>query len=141
MNPDTKLVLDELSKLSKRFDEVETKFESRFAKHNDKWESRFLESEEKWERKFVDLAIAQDSRVATLEHAAATFDDWRPDIEGTLDTVRLEVGKLSKHWERSVLDRSQPILETAPSAAGLPSAAGNADRPHGHRVDSNLSGG
>lgn len=104
MNPDTQLVLDELSKLNKRFDDVESKLESRFAEHEETWESRFSELENQWERKFADLSIAQDARCAVLERAAATVEDWRPDIEGVVDTVRLEVGKLSKYWERSVMD-------------------------------------
>lgn len=141
MNPDTKLVLDELSKLSKHFDDVESKLESRFSEHNERWESRFVESEDKWERKFADLAIAQETRVAVLERAAASFDDWRPGVEGTLDSVRLEVGKLSKHWERSVLDRGAPILETTSSAAGRSPSAGEADRPRGHCVETSLREG
>ncbi|KAF8783950.1 hypothetical protein HU200_000125 [Digitaria exilis] len=136
MNPDTQLVLEELSKLNKRFDDVESKLESRFTDHEVKWETRLSSQEDSWERRFSDLSVAQDARLSTLERAAASFDVWRPDIEGVVDTVRLEVGKLSKHWERSVMDREAPILETVIPAAGRPSAAGEADRPHGHRVDS-----
>lgn len=117
MNPDTKLVLDELSKLGKRFDEVESKWDSRFEEHETKWETRFAERDDMWERKFADLTVVNDARVSALERAAASIDNWRPDIKGTVDTVRLEVGKLSKHWERSVLDRNAPILETVNTAA------------------------
>lgn len=91
MNPDTKLVLDELCKLNKRFDEVESKLDSRFSELDDKWETRLSEHDVAWERRFADLTIAQDACVSALERAAATFDDWRPDIEGTVDMVRLEL--------------------------------------------------
>lgn len=128
MNP------DELSKLSKRFDEVELKLEARLSEHDDKWESRLSAHDDVWERRFADLTITQDARVSALERVAGSVEDWRPDIEGTLDTVRLEVGKLSKHWERSVMDRNTPLLDTVTPAAGRPPAAGEADRPNGHRV-------
>lgn len=115
---------------------MEMKLESRFAEHEEKLETRFTAHDDQWERKFPDLSIAQDACLSVLESAAASFDDWRPGIEGTVDSVRLEVGKLSKHWERSVMHRGAPILGTSFTAAGRPSATGEADKPRGHRVDS-----
>lgn len=135
MNPDTKLVLEEITKLSKRFEDVESKLDSRLADQDAKWESRWLEGDDRWERRFADLSISHDARVASLESAAASFDAWRPSIEGSVDSIRLEMRKLSKHWERSVLDRATPILETAPSVARRSSAAGGTELPQGHRVD------
>ncbi|KAK8453717.1 hypothetical protein SEVIR_5G331450v4 [Setaria viridis] len=56
-------------------------------------------------------------------------------MQGMVDDIRLEVRKLSKHWERVVLNRPPPLLETTPSAAERPSATSEANRPNGHRDD------
>lgn len=74
MNPDTKLILN---KLSKKFDD-----------HDAKWEQRFNDYDDKWGHKFADL---HDARMSALERAAKTFDSWRPYIETT-------VSKLAKCW-------------------------------------------
>jgi hypothetical protein len=44
----------------------------------------------------------------------AALDEWKPEVEGTMDDIRIEVGKLSKHRERAVRARSPPLLPTAP---------------------------
>ncbi|CAN6328732.1 unnamed protein product [Urochloa humidicola] len=198
MNPETKLILDTLTKRfddfelkwGSRFDEAEEKIEARFIDSEGKFEARIIESKQKtdarllqsedkigskvaeseekleirltatedgWERRFADMVISQDARVTALERASTAYDEWRPDIEGTVDDMRLEVGKLNKHWERTVLDHNKlPLLQnsmqpispvlpqpspTSASAAGRPSAAGDADRPIGHCfVKSNREG-
>jgi hypothetical protein len=164
MNPETKLVLDALTK---RFDDMEArwdkssaeadeKLQKSIAVADEKWESRFAKSEYHWERQFADLKVAQDARVDALERSATAFEDWRPEVEGTMDDIRTEVGKLSKHWGRSVHGRSPPLLPTAPSAvlpapakivdnnpsvdlqspsvSARPSAADFTDRPNGHDI-------
>lgn len=131
MNPDTKLILEEVSKLSKRFDEVESKLESRFAKH----EARSTEHDDRLERKLADLQISHDVRVGALERVAESFDSWRPEIEGTIDDIRLEVGKLNLHWERAVSDRPPPLLSMVPTVAEQSSAFDDNTKPSGHRVD------
>lgn len=136
MGLDIKLVLVEISKLSKRFDEMDSKLETHLADQHSSLESRLAEREEAWGRKLDDLHAAQDARVKALEQAAGSFDDWRPGIEGTVDDIKLEVGKLNKLWSRSLLDRDAPVLPTAPSATERTSARGEADKPSGHRVDS-----
>jgi hypothetical protein len=130
MNPETKLVLDTLSK---RFDDLESRWEHTFTEAAEKleksfeeaeeqWESRFATSEDHWERKFADLKVAQDARVEALERVTAALEDWRPAMEGTVDDIRVEVGKISKHWERAVRERSPPILPTMPSSSTPPSS-------------------
>lgn len=79
--------------------------------------------------------MLQDVQVDALERAAASLEDWRPEMQGMVDDIRLEVRKLSKHWERMVLNRLPPLLETTPSAAKRPSATSEANRPNGHRDD------
>jgi hypothetical protein len=134
------------------FAESSAKWEKGFAEAEDKWEIRFNQSDDKWERQFADLVVSQDARVEALERATTSFEDWRPGLEGTLDDVRLEVGKFSKNWERALHDRSPPLLPTAPppsqdpkiqlhehvhnsSVSGHPPAADFADRPSGHGYD------
>lgn len=133
MNPDTKLVLDEIAKLSKRFDEID----SQFVDHESKIDARLQERDTEWERKLVDLRGAHDARVSALEQAAGSFDEWRPDIEGMVDDIRLELGKLNKHWGRALLDRPPPLLQQTPQAAERSPPLGGAFSPSGHCVDSN----
>ena len=75
----------------------------------------------------------RDARVAAVESVAATLEDWRPGIDGLVDDLKLEVHRLSKHWERSVRTSAlvDPGLIAAPElpAAGVPSAGW-------HHVDS-----
>jgi len=123
MNPDTKLILDELTK---RFDDLESRIESRVAEQDDKWE-----------RRFGDLSISQEARIAAVERVAASLEEWRPEIDATVDDIRLDVGKLNKHWERAVRARSPPLLPTSTPAAERPFAPSNANRPNGHHEASN----
>ncbi|CAN6166876.1 unnamed protein product [Urochloa humidicola] len=169
MNPDTKLILDEINKkFDEKFGEFESKWGSRFSESEGKLESRLKETEEKlknqfseaeermesriskaddqWERRFADLSIAQESRVSALERAASSFDDWRPDIEGTMDDIRLEVNKISKNWERALLHPRHPdapvlptpvlpTQEASPQVIERPSAQNEASRPYGHHAN------
>ncbi|CAO2151592.1 unnamed protein product [Urochloa humidicola] len=172
MNPETKIILDELmkkfdafeskwgahfseseEKLETRFKEAERKFESCIKETEDKLESRYIEREEqleavvalsddRWERRLADVVIARDARVAGLECAVISFDEWKPDIEGSLEDIRLEVGKISKNWERAVMDpRLPPVLPTpasSPAAAQRPHASSGAVRPIGNQVANSL---
>lgn len=45
--------------------------------------------------------MEQIKQVQEVEKAARLFDDWRMSLEGVVDDLRLEVGKLSKNWECS----------------------------------------
>jgi hypothetical protein len=121
MNPETKMVLDALSK---RFDDLEARWEQsfteageklkEFAEAEEKWEVRFSQCDDKWERQFADLTVAQDAGMEKLERVTAALDEWKPEVEGTMHDIRIEVGKLSKHRERAVRARSPPLLPTAP---------------------------
>lgn len=95
MNPETKLVLDALSK---RFDDMEAKWEQsfkdageklekEFGEVEEKWELRFSQSEDKWERQIADLTIVQDARMNKLERVAADLEDWKPGVEGAVDDI------------------------------------------------------
>jgi hypothetical protein len=164
MNPKTKLVLDGLTKRSddleatwaKSFSDAEEKLEEKLkkslAESEEKWEPRFEKSDDKWERQFADLKISQDARVAQLKRITTTLDKWKPEVEVTMDDIRIEVERLSRHWEPSVRDRPPPLLpsttapmllssrddkytavnSTPPSVSERPSAEDVADRPPGH---------
>lgn len=130
MNPDSKMFLKEMRKEIRR----------EFAEQDTKWESRFAAIESK-----------KDERVDALEQAAQEFASWKPTIESSVQIVKTEVQKLSKHWERSVKDKtvgdpglfphpqgSTPLQGTTSPPPPLsvpprPSAGGDADGPDGHR--------
>jgi hypothetical protein len=51
---------------------------------------------------------------------AASFDEWRPCIEGTVDDLRLEVKKISLGWERVSVEKpgdKSGVFTPSPSAA------------------------
>ena len=83
MNPDTQLILDEISK--------------RFEEHDKRWDARMRDQESAWNTTFTQFTTGHDSSVAALEHVAADLEDWRPGVEGTLDDLRIEVNKIAKH--------------------------------------------
>lgn len=85
-----------------------------------------------WGRKLSDLESSHGERLSALELAASAL----PSIEGTVDDIKLEVNKLSKHWDRAVLERAPqlPLCPIPPAPERLP-APGFAGRPNGHHVD------
>jgi len=92
MNPDLKLVLDTMSK--------------HFEDQDARWEKRFTEHDDKWERKFLKIDAVQDLRVSRIERAADALEQWRPEIKGSVDDLRLEVKKLNKYCERASFEAS-----------------------------------
>lgn len=92
MSLETKQLLEELDKRfaaqDKRFDDLERKLDA--------------------------TATSSTTRLDALESATRVFDEWRPGMEGMVDdlrievnklvTLELEVGKISKYWERSMVD-------------------------------------
>jgi len=111
MNPDTKLILDEINK--------------RFAEHDLKWDRRFAEQETAFGRQIHDLEQAQETRVSALEKLAPSFDEWRPSIEGTVDDIHLQVKKLSIGWERQSVENPGDtfgVFASSPSVAQHPAA-------------------
>jgi hypothetical protein len=43
------------------------------------------------------LVAAQEGRINALEKTTGLFEDWRQNLEGIVDDLRLEVGRVSKH--------------------------------------------
>lgn len=103
-NPNTHIILDEIT--------------WRFTDHDAKWGRRFFDQEVCWEATFSDFAVEQKTRVREVEKAARLFDDWRMSLEGVVDDLRQEVGKLSKNWECALIDKSSMIPGVLTSAPG-----------------------
>ncbi|KAG2571458.1 hypothetical protein PVAP13_7KG111055 [Panicum virgatum] len=129
MDPAHKVLLDEISKrfsdeLSKRFDENDAS-----------WIKRLSDRDEIWEQQLSDLKATQGARIVGLEKAIGEMQDWRPEVDGSMDDIKLELKKLNKHFDRSALENpatAHGIVASSPSAAGVP-----ADWPRGHRHDNN----
>ena len=76
-------------------------------------------------RQIQDLEQAQDARISPLEKAAASFDEWRPHVEGTVDNIRLEVKKISLRWERPSIKHPEDksgVFASTPATTQRPSA-------------------
>jgi len=66
------------------------------------------------------------------------FDEWRPRIEATVDDVKLELGKVTHFWDRSLRERvvqEPPIFPSPQSATERSPAPTDADGPAGHRAE------
>ena len=110
MNPETKLIIDEIAR--------------RFTEHDLKWDAHFADQDACLSRQIRDLEQAQEDRMAALEKVTASLDGWRPSIEGIVDDLKLdvsksklEVSKISRNWERAILDQPAPkqgVLASAP---------------------------
>lgn len=96
MDPAQKILLDEINKrFSARFDGVERRFDT-------------------LEKKLDATAHSSSTCLDALENAAKAFDECRPWVDGVIDDLRgevnhpsslkLEVGKISKYMERSMVE-------------------------------------
>jgi hypothetical protein len=130
MNPDSKFLLEEIRK---EFADQKKLIDKRFSDHDVKWEQRLKEVE-----------VHKEERIDALETVATAFEVWKPSIEATMETAKTEVQKLSKHWERTVKDKSSAdpgifsLLTNVSSPGSVlppPSAGGQADGPNGHHSD------
>lgn len=107
MDPNLQLVLNEFCR---RFDDHDAKWECRFAKI----EAARAAIDASVELHLADLESIRveplhsecDTHVAALEAAVTDLGVRRPEAEGTVDDLRLEVSKLAKHWDRAVVDTS-----------------------------------
>jgi hypothetical protein len=90
MDANTKLILDEMTK--------------KFAA----LESQFTEADRR-----------KEGRLGALESATADFDQWRPKVDAAMDDLKLELRKLGKQVDRSVLEQAplQPGILSKPDFA------------------------
>jgi hypothetical protein len=128
MDPNVKLMFEE------GFKQLRAEIKEGFAVHEAAFTKRLEE---------VTAAEQQrDTRVATLEATAASFDkvlsEWKPEVESSISAIKLELSKLNGYFNRDVkASSSQPdVLQLGSAAASSPVDSG-ADGPNGHRVDSN----
>lgn len=111
MSPDTKLIIDEINR--------------RFTEHDLKWDTRFSEQESRLTRQIQDLEKTHGDRVAVLEGAAKSFDEWKSSIEGTVDDTCMEVKKMPRNWAREVVDNpgdSSGVYAASPSVVARPTS-------------------
>jgi len=83
--------------------------------------------------------VVAGSAPIRLETATKSFDEWRPSIEGLVDDIKLtvdkskmEVSKISRNWERAVLDlpaTTLGVLATSPASAPKLSSTTSLERP------------
>jgi len=89
--------------------------------------------------RYVEIQDERDERVLALESAAAAFEAWRPQIEGSLNALRSQVNRLSSLGDRSCAAHvvgSSPHQGTSELVAGRASAGAPTDWPRGHGVAS-----
>ncbi|CAD6218216.1 unnamed protein product [Miscanthus lutarioriparius] len=110
-------------------------------------EANYIDRDADYSQRISDLEALQaapkseehDSRVVALEKATADLAAWRPDMEGLVDDVRLQVQKLDSKCDRMVFDTmphgrglmQPPAATTATATAGTSHAS-----PSGHRAAS-----
>ena len=66
--------------------------------------------------RLAEINNERGDRVAAIESIVASLEDWRPGVDGIIDDMRLEVWRLSKHWNRMVgtMPAGAPGLMTSP---------------------------
>lgn len=96
-------------------------------------------SDLKWEQRFKEAERLHGDRIEQLEDTAKSVDDWRPKVDAAVDHFKLKIGKLNRHWDRSLHDLVSSDLGIIPnpkSASGRPYAMDpSANGPSGHRAD------
>jgi hypothetical protein len=86
-----------------------------------------------------DIAVAQQERdvqVASLQEVAESFTTWKPEVESSLTSVKLEPAKLNTFFNQDAKATNTTKAGVLPigSASAPPSPRAHADGPHGHRV-------
>jgi len=112
MDPNTKLLMDEMKKLGDRFSAVESRVDS--------------------------LESSLDDRFKVVEASSSEFASWRPGVDAAVEDLKLQIGAINKQLDRVVLDRGshEPGILSSPEAAAASPPAGNpAVGPDGHRHD------
>jgi len=110
MDPNTKLLMDEMKKLGDRFSAVESCVDS--------------------------LESSLGDRFKVVEASTSEFTAWRPGVDAAVEDLKLQIGAVNKQLDRVVLDRGshEPGILLSPEAAAASPPAGNpAVGPDGHR--------
>ncbi|XP_021317077.1 uncharacterized protein LOC110435635 [Sorghum bicolor] len=125
--------------ISKRFADFDDDISKRFADSNLNWERRITDSEMRQTSLITASEQRQESRVNTITTATGSLESWRQESEGEFDDLKLKMTKLTKYYDRSVLDNpraSLGVISFGPSSVeqtAAPTSAGvSAARPSGH---------
>jgi hypothetical protein len=78
-----------------------------------------------------------DVWVAALQEVVESFNTWKPKVELSLSSVKLELTKLNTFFDRDVkaVPNTKAGILTIGSASAPPSSRADTNGPHGHRVD------
>lgn len=125
MADDTQVPIEELLK------QVRDEIAKGFAANNGIWNARFSE-----------LSSTTEQYVTMLQMVAAVFDkhfaEWKPEIESSVASAKLEIAKVNKFFNREARDRrtsASGVLGLEQMAGQQPAGAG-AGGPFGNRTDS-----
>jgi hypothetical protein len=107
MDPNLKLLFEDLLKqVHEEIKEVWEEIKRRFTVHFDFVNQRFT--------RIVVEEKARDECVAALEMAAAAFDNsfatWKPEVEASLGSIKLELAKLNTNFDRDAKGASASKL-------------------------------
>jgi hypothetical protein len=107
----------------------------------DEIEKKFTALDLKWEQHFLDFNCTKEERLVALEQSSIDLEQWRPKVEASLEDVKLELCKMNKQWDQTMLDwatadqgilgKPEPCLELHRQHT----PAFNSDDPNGHRDD------
>lgn len=88
---------------------------------------------------FTEFEQCQDRRLTAIEKSAGALESWRQESEDAVDDLKLKMHKLTKYWDRFVLDQlddSSGLISPVPvgHTAACPFAGETVARPNGHSV-------
>jgi len=92
----------------------------------------------KWEKKFDELNHTKEERRDVLEQANDELVSWKLSVDAAMDSIKLELKRLTKEWDRSVLESvvvDLGLLAKLESVSARPSIGIHTDGPMGHRDD------
>jgi hypothetical protein len=126
MEPNTKLLIDKLTKIREEIKEG-------FTNHEITITNCFA--------KFSVVEQQRNTRISNNESTAAEFDktfgQWKPEVNASLSTIKLELTMLNTFFDREVKNTSasKPRVLSIESAPDRPVVGSAIDDPHGHRAD------
>jgi hypothetical protein len=88
--------------------------------------------------RIYEIRDKRDERMSAVETVVADLEAWRPNVDGFIDDTRLKMLRLTKQWDRAMLETSAPpVLPVHPElVAERSSAEQTIDWPKGHDVAS-----
>jgi hypothetical protein len=134
MEPNLKVLLEDLMKqvrdeIKQSHEEIMAFFDSHISTVNRRI-SDFTAEEQK-----------REERVSALESSTMTFkaafNEWKPQVEGSIHSVKLKLSKLNTYFLHDAKDVSstKPGVLHSESAQGRHPVGSAADGPSGHRVE------